>query len=140
MTHIVWNIMPTNTDEARRRRDHDAFMMDFENWVLTLWDARNGIPTGPRRFENEAWAVLMQSKLEFADTCWDDYVEWVKCGGGDDWFVEEPIIEAAEREAAFLEAQSKMRTAYVCRDLVRPLQVSLYERIPALAAMALQQK
>ena len=140
MTPIVWNVKPTNADEAQRRRYQNAFLMDFENWVLTLWDARNGIPTGPRRHENEAWAALMQSNLEFSDTCWDEYVEWVKQGGGDEWFMmDAPADEgAAEREAAYMEAQSKLRIACVCRDLVRPLHVSLYERIPSLAATALR--
>ena len=42
-----------------------------------------------------------------------------------------------ELEAGYLEAQSKQRTAYLCRDLVRPLTVSLSDRIPLLAAVAL---
>ena len=71
-----------------QRRFYDAFMMDFENYVLRFWDARNGIPSGPRRFENEEWATLMREHLEFSDTCWDDYVSWVETGGGDEWFQE----------------------------------------------------
>ena len=39
-------------------------------------------------------------------------------------------------EAGYLEAQTKQRTSYLCRDLVRPLSVSLYDRIPFLAAAA----
>ena len=39
-------------------------------------------------------------------------------------------------EAGYLEAQTKLRTAYLCRDLVRPLSVSLDDRIPFLAAAA----
>ena len=135
MTPIVWNVKPTNADEAQRRRYQNAFLMDFENWVLTLWDLE--IPTGPRRYENETWAALMQSELEFSDTCWEEYVEWVKQGGGDEWTMMDE--GAAEREAAYMEAQSKLRIACVCRDLVRPLHVSLYERIPSLAATALRQ-
>ncbi len=68
------------------KRALNSFMMDFENYVLTLWDARNGIPTGPQRFEDEAWAALMKTQLEFSDTCWDEYVAWVRDGGGDEWF------------------------------------------------------
>ena len=67
----------------------DNFMMDFENWVLARWDSRQGIPTGPRRHENEAWAELMKSNLEDADTCWEEYVAWVAQGGGDEYFQEE---------------------------------------------------
>ncbi len=136
MAPIVWNVKPTNADEAQRRRYQNAFLMDFENWVLTLWDLE--IPTGPRRYENEAWAALMQSHLEFSD--WAEYVEWCRCGGGDEWtMMDAPADEgAAEREAAYMEAQSKLRIACVCRDLVHPLRVSLYERIPSLAATALR--
>ena len=139
MTPIVWNVKPTNADEMRRRRYYDAFMMDFENYVLSRWDLE--IPTGPRRYMNETWAALMQSNLEFSDTCWEEYVEWVKQGGGDEWFVmdAQQIKREADREAAYMEAQSKLRLACVCRDLVRPLHVSLYERIPSLAATALRQ-
>ncbi len=43
----------------------------------------------------------------------------------------------SELEAGYLEAQSKQRTAYLCSDLVRPLTVSLSDRIPLLAAVAL---
>ena len=43
----------------------------------------------------------------------------------------------SELEAGYLEAQTKQRTAYLCWDLVRPLGVSLYDRIPSLAAAAL---
>ncbi len=138
MAPIVWTVKPTNADEAQRRRYQNAFLMDFENWVLTLWDLE--IPTGPRRYENEAWAALMQSNLEFSDTCWEEYVEWVKQGGGDEWFVmdAQQIKREADREAAYMEAQSKLRLACVCRDLVRPLHVSLYDRIPYLAATALR--
>ncbi len=75
--------METIDEEKRARND---FLMDFENYVLTLWDARNGIPTGPQRFEDGAWAALMKTQLEFSDTCWDEYVAWVRSGGGDEWF------------------------------------------------------
>ncbi len=46
-------------------------------------------------------------------------------------------LEWREGEAGYLEVQSKQRTAYLCRDLLRPLTVSLYDRIPSLAAAAL---
>ena len=75
--------LETIDEEKRARND---FLMHFENYVLTLWDARKGIPTGPQRFEDEAWAALMKTQLEFSDTCWDEYVAWVRSGGGDEWF------------------------------------------------------
>ena len=72
--------------EAEKRRHHNNFMMDFENYVLAQWDSRQGIPTGLRRYENEAWAELMRSNLEYSDTTWEAYVEWVSQGGGDEYF------------------------------------------------------
>ena len=78
---------------AEQRRDlerhHNNYMMDFENWCLSLWDSRQGIPFGCRRYENEAWAELMRRNLEDSDTTWEEYVEWVKQGNGDEWFCEE---------------------------------------------------
>ena len=74
--------------EAFRRRAHDAFMMDMENYILRQWDSRQGVPTGPKRYLNEEWAKLVKSNLEFSDTNWDEYVSWVSNGGGDEWFQE----------------------------------------------------
>ena len=77
---------PPTLESIEEQRAQNDFLMDFENYVLTLWDARNGIPTGPQRFEDGAWAALMKTQLEFSDTCWDEYVAWVRSGGGDEWF------------------------------------------------------
>ncbi len=77
---------PPTLESIEEQRAQNDFLMDFENYVLTLWDARKGIPTGPHRFEDEAWAALMKTQLEFSDTCWDEYVAWVRSGGGDEWF------------------------------------------------------
>jgi len=67
----------------------DDFMMDLENAILQEWDARNGVPHGPRRFENAEWADLVRCKVypHHSDVTWADYVEWVSNGGGDEWFV-----------------------------------------------------
>lgn len=42
----------------------------------------------------------------------------------------------ADWEESYIEAQAKQRTAYLCREMVQPLSVSLYDRIPALALVA----
>ena len=81
--------MGSREEQLEKRRHYNAFMMDFENYVLSKWDSRQGIPTGPRRYENEAWAELMKSHLEFSDSCWEDYVAWVSQGGGDEYFQDE---------------------------------------------------
>ena len=74
--------------EATKRRAHNNFMMDMENYILRQWDSRQGVPTGPKRYLNEEWAKLVKSNLEFSDTNWDEYVSWVSSGGGDEWFQE----------------------------------------------------
>ena len=65
----------------------EDFLMDFENSLLEDWD--NGIPTGPRRFEEAEWAELVKRNVypNHSDVDWDEYVEWVSSGGGDEWFV-----------------------------------------------------
>ena len=75
-------------DQEKKRRARNNFMMDMENYILKQWDARQGIPTGPKRYLNEEWAKLVKSNLEFSDTNWDEYVSWVADGGGDEWFQE----------------------------------------------------
>ena len=81
-------------------------MMDFENYVLSLWDGRKGIPTGPQRFEDEEWAALMKTHLEFSDTSWDEYMVWCRSGGGDDWF--QPDSECSTRSAAGAAARPRL--------------------------------
>jgi hypothetical protein len=70
---------------------NDAFMMDFENDVLREWDARKGIPRGTSRYENAEWSELIKLNVypNHSDVDWDEYVEWVSQGGGDEWFMEE---------------------------------------------------
>ena len=69
-------------------------MCDFEYDVLRSWDARKGIPRGPRRFENKEWAALVMSHVfpHHSDVDWYEYTEWVRSGGGDDWFQEEALF------------------------------------------------
>ncbi len=83
---------PRHTPHGRPGRD--SFLMDFENDVLGYWDAHKGIPRGPRRFENKEWAALIMSQVfpHHSDVDWEEYVEWVSQGGGDEWFQEEALI------------------------------------------------
>ena len=74
------------------RRSHkigDCFMMDFENSLLSEWIGEP--PQGPRRFEVEAWAALVKRNVypHHSDVDWDEYCDWVRRGGGDEWFQEE---------------------------------------------------
>ena len=52
--------------------DRDNFLMDLENWVLQhRWDARLGIPCGPRRHLDHLWGEVMREEMgkyfEFKD-------------------------------------------------------------------------
>ena len=53
-----------------------------------------GIPKGPRRFENQEWAALIMSQVfpYHSDVDWEEYVDWVKDGGGDEWFQENALF------------------------------------------------
>ena len=70
-------------------RIRNNFMMDFENACLEeYWVGPP--PTGPRRHENEKWAKMIQGQVypHHSDLDWQEYCDWVKAGGGDEWFVE----------------------------------------------------
>jgi hypothetical protein len=80
-------------------KELDIFMMDVENEILTAWDARQGIPKGPERCDDPAWAAHVKTCLVAwygggpsrreggrAEVSWAEYVAWVRAGGGDDQF------------------------------------------------------
>jgi hypothetical protein len=70
---------------------NDSFMMDFENDLLRQWDNRTKeYPKGRKRFMDREWAKLVTSQVYpfHSDVDWDDYVDWVANGGGDDWFAD----------------------------------------------------
>jgi hypothetical protein len=67
-------------------------MMDFENSLLSEWTG--AVPQGPGRFEVKEWAALVKRYVypEHSDVDWDEYCEWVRIGGGDDWFRDNPEL------------------------------------------------
>ena len=99
--------------------------------------------------------IISQVYPHHSDIDWEEYSSWVENGGGDEWFQEpeseedepesieedEPevkrIREAQRDEQLFLpgyyEAQTRLRTAYLCKDMVLPLSTPLDDRITALA-------
>ena len=116
----------------QEQRDLNNFLMDLENWVLEhRWDCRIGIPCGRARHLDHLWGEVMRGEMaDYPRRTYDQYCAWVDIGGGDEWFQEdqEGIIDQG-----YLEAQTKQRTSYLCRDMVAPLSVSLHERIVPLA-------
>ncbi len=71
----------------------DNFLMTFENFVLEHdWDSsKRAHPKGPKRHEDREWAKTIQSRVypHTSEIDWEEYVEWVENGGGDEWFQEE---------------------------------------------------
>ena len=69
----------------------NAFYMELENKILREWNTSEGIPRGPRRFENAKWAEsFKKNRFRYYSVIdWDGYVEWVSRGGGDECFQEE---------------------------------------------------
>jgi hypothetical protein len=79
----------------RQTRENDAFLMDFENAILReQWDARKGIPKGPCRWRNAEWAALIKKNVFpfHSGVTWEEYVQWARAGGGDEWFQREKCI------------------------------------------------
>ena len=128
----------------------DAFMMDFENSCLeNNWN--NSIRVkGPTRHENAEWAAMIQSHVfpKNSEIDWQEYVDWVRNGGGDEWFQEDDdetrlefLLERDAQEfeqdflAGYLESQTRLRTSYACKELVRPLSTPLDARIVAMAGI-----
>ena len=74
--------------------DRDAFMMDFENACLAdKWSffSKGPHPTGKKRYEDPAWAAMIESNVypNHSDVDWQEYVDWVSRGFGDEWFQED---------------------------------------------------
>ena len=96
ITDLIYELRDWPPRRPRRtsfesRQGREDFPMDFENDVLRRWDARKGIPRGPRRFEKAEWAELIKRNVypNHSDVDWYEYVEWVSAGGGDEFFMEE---------------------------------------------------
>ena len=78
----------------------DNFMMDFENACLSShWDSsKRPHPKGPKRHEDQEWAAMIQSQVypHHSDVDWEEYVDWVNIGGGDEYFQEDDEEEEDE--------------------------------------------
>ena len=83
-----------NLQVAEERRYEQAFWLDLENWVLQhRWDARIGIPCGPRRHLDTAWRTIMLQELEaYPRNTIEQYEAFVLSGQGDEWFLEDAEI------------------------------------------------
>ena len=71
--------------------DRDAFMMDFENYCLEhCWDSTPQ-PKGTKRYEDPEWAAMIEANVypHHSDVDWNEYMDWVSRGFGDEWFQED---------------------------------------------------
>ena len=71
-------------------RDDVNFWLDLENYVLQhKWDARCGVPCGPRRHLDDGWRAEMLVELEdYPRNSIEQYDAFVLAGHGDEWFQE----------------------------------------------------
>ena len=89
--------------------NRDNFMMDFENhclehnWGKKAEPFKDGIleglsfyfnkphPKGKKRHEDPEWMEMIQTQVypNHSDVDWQEYVDWVENGGGDEWFDDE---------------------------------------------------
>ncbi len=68
-------------------------LWDYENWLLSKYNIELGIPVGTERLTHEHWVRHVKSDLPNSDWTWDQYVQHVEAGDGDEWFFErEPLI------------------------------------------------
>ena len=63
-------------------------LWDYENWLLSTYNTELGIPVGLERLTHEHWVRHVKSDLPNSDWTWDQYVQHVQAGDGDDWFFE----------------------------------------------------
>jgi hypothetical protein len=90
----VLQTYPPKRPHSGERSPPDAFMMDLENGILEefagepLFMAAEHAPRGTRRWKIPEWAALVKKSMYpfHSDVDWHEYVEWVKGGGGDEWF------------------------------------------------------
>ena len=81
VTDLIYSMRVWMPRRPRHGRVNNSFMMDFENDLRAEWG--HPIPRGPRRFENAAWAQLVQRHVypAHSDVDWDEYVQWVQSRG-----------------------------------------------------------
>ena len=85
----------------------DSYMMDVENHMMEQFTQQPLFATpadllaalkGPERYKHKEWAAHVKAIIQTYDGAptWDEYVAWVKAGGGDFWTSDEALEENAE--------------------------------------------
>jgi hypothetical protein len=68
------------------REGENLNMTDYENWLLSRYDSRLGIPFDKERLTDERWVNHVKADLPMSDFTWEQYEFHVKSGFGDEWF------------------------------------------------------
>ena len=71
------------------REGEDLTLTDYENWLLSRFDSRNGVPQGLERLTNEKWVAHVQADLPMSDFTWAQYLFHVTNHFGDEWFFDQ---------------------------------------------------
>ena len=61
-------------------------LWDYENWLLSRFDSRPGIPEGMERLTDQRWVDHVKADIVNSDFTWEQYEAHVKAGDGDEWF------------------------------------------------------
>ena len=68
------------------REGEDLCLTDYENWLLSRYDSRLGIPFSMERLTDQRWVDHVKADLPMSDFTWEQYEFHVKSGFGDEWF------------------------------------------------------
>ena len=71
------------------REGEDLNLTDYENWLLSRYDSRLGIPFGMERLTDERWVDHVKADIPNSDFTWEQYEFHVKSGFGDEWFFDQ---------------------------------------------------
>ena len=79
----------TRIKKMAERQGEDLNLTDYENWLLSRYDSRLGIPCGMERLTHPGWVDHVRSDLPSSDSTWDQYEFHVRSGFGDEWFFDQ---------------------------------------------------
>ena len=62
-------------------------LTDYENYLLTRFDSRGGVPQSLERLTNKKWVAHVRADLPKSDFTWEQYEAHVKAFFGDGCFL-----------------------------------------------------
>ena len=111
----------------------DNFLMDFENACIPRWDSSiRPHPIGPFRWQDTAWAEMMRLSCENnSDVTFEQYCDWCRQGGGDEWFQKANFYDTYQAEFPG-ELQVELQENQRLRDVYATRLEMLMQRNPVL--------